>query len=234
MTAAVKLDKNILIPPDPDAELISLVRRCEEVFGAESDVLAALGGLMDHGSLDNVSPGGQDLRHDKSYRDIRVSALQRLVLLLADNDVTETLSPICDSINDERSVSRLISKVRTRLENAHGEKLVVVFYSEQGSLCSFYESESWEMFGCNANNERLKRYIRDNSPCSIIMIHSHPGRTLFVSEEDVRFTESIEEYAKMFGSVLTEHFVVSSVGNEGGHIGIIAEMKRRKSSVRYN
>lgn len=234
MTAAVKLDKNILIPPEPDAELISLLEECKEVFGDGSDVVAMLDGLMRCSPLDGTSDIGQDLRHDKSYRDVRVSSLKKLVISLADNDIAEAVAPICDSINDERSIGRLISKVRPMLENAHGEKLVVVFYNEQGSIGSFYESESWEMFGCDANNERLKRYIRDNSPCSMIMIHSHPGRTLSASEEDVRFTEGIIEYAKKFGSVLTEHFVVSSNSDEDGHIGIIAEMKRRKSSVCYN
>lgn len=167
------------------------------------------------------------------YTEVRQRGLLKLIYSasrLQHEDAIRSLSSIRWNDKNPESVIPLVRKL---FDMQQCEELIVIFYSEPTIVKAVYENGSGKMFGCDADNERLMMYIRKYSPCKIIMIHSHPGTSISMSYDDIRFTESVMVYASRFGSVLTEHFIVSCSNKVNEFTRILAEINKRKDSDRF-
>lgn len=215
------MDKNILTfgSVSREKELVTQVydftysqRSCETI----ERILSDLNDPFDVFSDTYSSPDPNE-----SYSGIRLRVLTRLLLSLANADIGESVSCLSDGYPDHDSARSLVSHVTEAFELRGGEKLVAIFYSDTAKIKAVYESQAWESFGCDADNERLKTYVSVNAPCKMIMIHSHPGCVHSVSSDDIRFTRDIAAYAESLGSELIEHFVLSCMENADDYVGII-------------
>ena len=162
------------------------------------------------------------------YADLRFRCLLKLICSSSMLTYVDRIGSLLDATWENEDPIPTIALIKTIFDMRCRESLAVIFYTGRAEIKAVYESMSWDMFCCDSDNERLKGYIRRNAPCNFVMIHSHPGRSLAVSEDDIRFTESIIEYAEILGSRLTEHFIIPCFGDSDDFIGVLGEMGKRR------
>lgn len=161
---------------------------------------------------------------EDSYTDLRLKALVKLVYMIGNNINGEHGAALTGK--RESGISEaLLNDALSKFDFRSCEKLVVLFCDDSYSVKAVYESEDRDIFGCKVDNERLKRCIKQNSPCNMIMIHSHPESAVVASADDIRFTQSIMAYAESLGSSLAEHFVIPCAGGTDDCIGILEIMR---------
>lgn len=218
--ANVTLDKEIFLPY---CGFEALWRRLHEiVYPKYSDTVNE---PCIEGAHDRSEPAfdeSEDSVGNGYYSKMRISLLLKLIFSASLFDFAEDIEYVPESLWSKENTGMLVALVRMLFDMHQCEKLVVMFYDDLLSIKSIYEGESREWFSCTAGKDRLMECIKRNAPSNMVMIHSHPGASLTVSDEDISFTQGITSYAGSLGSVLIEHFIVPCYGSTDDFIGILS------------
>lgn len=202
-------DKNIFERPFFSEEEALIFAMCKFVFPEDSERYARelLRGKYDPFLVfHEVSMNYCD---NSTYKKMRLNAFLKMIHILKIRGKRQYKNVNLGNGVRLNTVERMLEHVYSSFDMSSAEKLLLLCLNDRFVCRKAYETNTWDRYSCSFPEEVLTDAIRANSPCRLILVHSHPSFDTEPSQTDYQSSVKIKDLAECMGSELFEHFIIS-------------------------